>query len=229
MPPRSRVPRRPTSRSDPQGTRSHATSSGTSGRGRRSWRWRGGLVRPAGGAEAAADRGRERCGSASPRRAEQPVQGRDLDARSGSSSGRATSGSRGHGGGRPRRRRDADVVPPAGRRRARGRAQRFTTYARPGSRDPDFTIRLLRPSGRPVGAGGRRASARRSSTPIRPDETLILTLGKPQGVEHDPEPARLQRRQGRPARQRGARSPGSTPGGDCCPAAGTATTRPRRS
>ena len=98
--------------------------------------------------------------------------------RSGSSSGRGTSGSRGHGGGRPRRRRDADRVPPGRSMSRAGQSQRFTSYARPGTRDPDSR------SGSSTG-GGRRAAdvgtslaaARRRSGRMRP---CCLTLGQPQ-------------------------------------------------
>ena len=59
---------------------------------------------------------------------------------------------------------------------------RFTTYARPGTVDPEFTVRLLDEHGR------RRApdfngAAMAKLDPIRPDEMLLLALGRPQGVD----------------------------------------------
>ena len=55
-----------------------------------------------------------------------------------------------HGRGRRRRRRDADVVPACRWTWPPRPSQRFTAYVRPGSRDPELTIRLLdreRPAG----------------------------------------------------------------------------------
>jgi len=65
-----------------------------------------------------------------------------------------------------------------------GQSVRLVTYARPGSRDPGFTIRLYDQRGR------RRAQSDGSSlatlSPVMPDETLLLTLGKPSGVDQIP-------------------------------------------
>ena len=64
------------------------------------------------------------------------------------------------------------------------KSERFTAYARPGSREPEFTIRLLDQNGRRVGGAsqddGDAASSRVRSCRTR---TLILTMGRPQGVE----------------------------------------------
>lgn len=63
-----------------------------------------------------------------------------------------------------------------------GESQRFTTYTRPGTHDPDFGIRLYDPTRRirmPRVAGSSLARF----DALRADETLLLTLGKPQGVE----------------------------------------------
>jgi hypothetical protein len=83
---------------------------------------------------------------------------------------------------------DDDETPTAFRQRVevppRG-SQRFVTYARPGSRDPEFTIRLLDPRGRRAAPDVQGATAAQLS-PIQADETLILTLGKPQGVDQVP-------------------------------------------
>lgn len=62
---------------------------------------------------------------------------------------------------------------------------RFVTYARPGSRDPNFVIRLFDPSGRRVGSPVD-GSALAQLSPVQPDETLLLALGRPQGVEQVP-------------------------------------------
>ncbi|HMB05142.1 MAG TPA: hypothetical protein VKP69_15565 [Isosphaeraceae bacterium] len=64
-------------------------------------------------------------------------------------------------------------------------SERFTTYARPGSADPDFTIRLLDRRGRRRAPDVSGASVVKLD-PIRPDEMLLITLGRPQGVEMIP-------------------------------------------
>lgn len=66
-------------------------------------------------------------------------------------------------------------VPPRG-------SQRIVTYARPGSRDPDFTIRLLDQRGRRVAPDVSGSHATQLS-PVGAEETLLLTFGKPQGVD----------------------------------------------
>ncbi|WP_406697747.1 hypothetical protein V5E97_02670 [Singulisphaera sp. Ch08] len=63
-----------------------------------------------------------------------------------------------------------------------GESQRFTTYTRPGTVDPDFDIRLSDPNQKlrmPRIAGTSLAKF----DAIHADETLVLTLGKPQGVD----------------------------------------------
>ena len=62
-------------------------------------------------------------------------------------------------------------------------SERFTAYARPGSRQPEFTIRLLDQNGRRVGGASQDTVMPQAPESIMPDETLILTLGRPQGVE----------------------------------------------
>jgi len=62
-------------------------------------------------------------------------------------------------------------------------SQRFTAYARPGSRQPEFTVRLLDQAGRRVGGASQEMAMPQAPESIMPDETLILTLGRPQGVE----------------------------------------------
>jgi hypothetical protein len=58
----------------------------------------------------------------------------------------------------------------------------FVLYARPGSRDPDFLIRIYDQNNRrkgPTVEGSQRAQL----SPMAADETTILTLGKPSGVD----------------------------------------------
>ena len=62
-------------------------------------------------------------------------------------------------------------------------SQRFTAYARPGSREPEFTIRLLDQDGRRVGGASQATVMPAPPESIMPDETMILTMGRPQGVE----------------------------------------------
>jgi hypothetical protein len=61
---------------------------------------------------------------------------------------------------------------------------RVVAYARPGSRDPSFVIRLYDQRGR------RRVQAEGANlatlSAVMPDETMLLTLGKPSGVEQVP-------------------------------------------
>ncbi len=60
--------------------------------------------------------------------------------------------------------------------------QRLTLYTRPGTVDPDFGIRLIDPKRRirtPLISGASLAKF----DELRSDDSLILTLGKPQGVE----------------------------------------------
>ncbi len=60
---------------------------------------------------------------------------------------------------------------------------RFTAYGRPGSRQPEFTVRLLDASGRRVGGASQDAAMPQAPESIMPNETLILTMGRPLGVE----------------------------------------------
>ncbi len=62
-------------------------------------------------------------------------------------------------------------------------SQRFTAYARPGSREPDFTVRLFDAQGRRVGGASQETLLPQSPTAIMPSETLLLILGQPQGVD----------------------------------------------
>ena len=62
-------------------------------------------------------------------------------------------------------------------------SERFTAYARPGSRQPEFTIRLLDQNGRRVGGASQDAVMPQAPESIMPNETLLLMMGRPQGVE----------------------------------------------
>jgi hypothetical protein len=62
-------------------------------------------------------------------------------------------------------------------------SERFTAYARPGSRQPEFTIRLLDENGRRVGGASQDTLMPQAPESIMPNETLVLTMGRPQGVE----------------------------------------------
>ncbi len=62
-------------------------------------------------------------------------------------------------------------------------SERFTAYARPGSRQPEFTIRLLDQDGRRVGGASQDMVMPQAPESIMPGESLILTMGRPQGVE----------------------------------------------
>jgi hypothetical protein len=60
---------------------------------------------------------------------------------------------------------------------------RFTAYGRPGSRQPEFAIRLIDQNGRKVGGALQDTVMPQAPESIMPDGNLILTMGRPQGVE----------------------------------------------
>ena len=62
-------------------------------------------------------------------------------------------------------------------------SQRFVSYARPGERSPEFTIRALTPSGRRASNDYSTSSTGMQLNAVQPDGTLLVTLGKPAGVE----------------------------------------------
>ena len=64
-------------------------------------------------------------------------------------------------------------------------AQRVTAYARPGSNNPAFTLRLYDQSGRRRGDDVVAAERSRLNE-LRPQEILLATLGEPRGVEMIP-------------------------------------------
>jgi len=62
-------------------------------------------------------------------------------------------------------------------------SERFTAYARPGSRDPEITIRLFDEKGRRVANVSEAVMMRDPPVASMPDETVILSLGRPQGLD----------------------------------------------
>jgi hypothetical protein len=66
-------------------------------------------------------------------------------------------------------------------------SQVFTAYTRPGSREPELTIRLFDSAGRRVASASQDQLMPQPPVSFMPDETMILTLGRPQGVEAIPE------------------------------------------
>ena len=110
------------------------------------------------------------------------VQDRHLDSGLGPASRGERALQRHHGGERRRRRWDADDFRMPVEVGA-NQSQRFTAYARPGSRQPEFTVRLLDQQGRRVGGASQETAMPQPPESIMPDESLILTMGRPQGVE----------------------------------------------
>ena len=72
-------------------------------------------------------------------------------------------------------------------------SQQYTAYVRPGSRDPDLTIRLLDSRGRRVASASQESVMPQPPTVLMPQEMLILTMGQPKGVEMLPELPGFQR------------------------------------
>jgi len=62
-------------------------------------------------------------------------------------------------------------------------SQRFVSYARPGDRNPEFTVRVYDERGKRAANDYNTASTGMQLNPIQPDGTLLVTLGKPVGVE----------------------------------------------
>jgi hypothetical protein len=63
------------------------------------------------------------------------------------------------------------------------KSERFTAYARPGSREPEFTIRLYDQNGRRVGGASQAMAMPQPPEAIMPEATVLLTMGRPLGVE----------------------------------------------
>lgn len=61
--------------------------------------------------------------------------------------------------------------------------QRFVSYARPGDRNPEFTVRVLDERGKRAANEYNTTSTGMALNPVQPDGTLLITLGKPSGVE----------------------------------------------
>lgn len=66
---------------------------------------------------------------------------------------------------------------------APGGTERVVTYTRPGTRDPEFTIRLLNGRGKEALRVSSESLPQFQSDAILPDEILVLTLGTPEGVD----------------------------------------------
>jgi hypothetical protein len=62
-------------------------------------------------------------------------------------------------------------------------SQRLTAYARPGAHDPGITIKLFEPERGTRVEIPQAAAVHDPPVPIMPNETVILTLGRPNGVE----------------------------------------------
>ena len=62
-------------------------------------------------------------------------------------------------------------------------SERFTAYARPGSRDPEITIRLFDEKGRRVANVPEAVMMRDPPVASMPDESVILSLGRPVGLD----------------------------------------------
>ncbi len=71
--------------------------------------------------------------------------------------------------------------------------QPLTAYVRPGARDPALTIRLWDRDGRRVASVSQDILMPQPPIPLMPDETLILTMGQPQGVDTIPDLPGFQR------------------------------------
>jgi hypothetical protein len=63
------------------------------------------------------------------------------------------------------------------------KSERYTAYVRPGAREPEIEIRLIDANGRHAGGARQDMLIPQGVGSIMPNETLILTLGRPQGIE----------------------------------------------
>jgi hypothetical protein len=82
--------------------------------------------------------------------------------------------------------KDDDGTPVAYRMAVKteaNKSERFTAYVRPGSREPEISIRLLDSSGTRVGGASQDTAMPQPPQAFMPNENLILTIGRPQGVE----------------------------------------------
>jgi len=62
-------------------------------------------------------------------------------------------------------------------------SERYTAYARPGSRDPDITVRLFDEKGRRVADIPEAVMMRDPPVASMPDEAVILSMGRPAGLD----------------------------------------------
>ncbi len=66
-------------------------------------------------------------------------------------------------------------------------SQGFPAYIRPGARDPDLTIRLYDRDRRRVATVPQEAVLPQPPVSLMPQETMIVTMGRPQGLEAVPQ------------------------------------------
>src|SRR5262249_17791010 len=64
-----------------------------------------------------------------------------------------------------------------------GKTERYTAYVRPGGRDPAIEVRLIDANGRRAGGAVQATVMPQAPEALMPNENLILTMGRPQGVE----------------------------------------------
>lgn len=81
---------------------------------------------------------------------------------------------------------DDDGVPTALRRAVEvpaGESQWVSAQVRPGGRDPELTVRFLDENNRWLGERSQGRLLRSAPAALMPDSTLILTVGRPRGVD----------------------------------------------
>lgn len=78
-----------------------------------------------------------------------------------------------------------------------GETRTYVAYSRMGGRDSSFSIEVRDESGRRLASRSRDQVARTTPTPITPDDSWILTVGRPQGVDMVREVAGFKRSDGR--------------------------------
>ena len=108
---------------------------------------------------------------------------------------------------------------------AAGSSARSTTYIRPGTDHPELPRPVLEPGG---SARWRRRRAPVKLDPMRPEETLLLVLGNPQGVELIPKLPGFKVDKDQTGAHEIIVAPSRHPAASV-PGAGSATTRPSRS
>ncbi|AMV36478.1 hypothetical protein [Planctomyces sp. SH-PL62] len=78
-----------------------------------------------------------------------------------------------------------------------GETRTYVAYTRAGGRDGEFSVRFYDEGGRWLGARTRDQIARTDLTALAPDDSWILTVGRPQGVDQVKEVAGFKRSDGR--------------------------------